>query len=368
MLKINFKELISEVIDSLPYTITGEFINTKTPVSIETVFGTCLLLPKNIINGKIPTINNAVDKNDYFIQNSKFVHGDKYVYDRVDYINSEIPVLLFCKKHNFYFETYSCAHLGKRKCGCPKCGSEQASVTRISISESKFESKIIKKYKDKNITLISGYTGHNEYVRVLTKYGICKVEATTLLTTNWKPNILAAVNKTEYWVNQMIEKYGDKYDYSLVNYITTNTEIQIICNEHGLFKTTPNLHLRCCNCSDCVSNTLGWEDSKWEVKGLASVHFDSFKIYIIRCWNDTEEFFKVGKTYTTTKRRFKCTREMPYNYEIIKEVINTSGVFISKLEREYHNKLYNFKYTPLIKFGGSTSECFSSINNLINLL
>jgi hypothetical protein len=34
--------------------------------------------------------------------------------------------------------------------------------------------------------------------------------------------------------------YGNKYDYSLVNYINAKTKIKIICPEHGEFEQIPN--------------------------------------------------------------------------------------------------------------------------------
>lgn len=37
-------------------------------------------------------------------------------------------------------------------------------------------------------------------------------------------------------------KHGDRYDYSLVRYVSTHTKVDIICNHHGIFKQTPNSH------------------------------------------------------------------------------------------------------------------------------
>ena len=40
-----------------------------------------------------------------------------------------------------------------------------------------------------------------------------------------------------------IQKFGDKFDYSTVDYINCSTPITIICKEHGEFETTPQKFL-----------------------------------------------------------------------------------------------------------------------------
>lgn len=52
-----------------------------------------------------------------------------------------------------------------------------------------------------------------------------------------------------------IKVHGNTYDYSLVNYIDNNTKVKIICTLHGIFEQTPNVHLYSkCGCPDCTNN------------------------------------------------------------------------------------------------------------------
>lgn len=44
-------------------------------------------------------------------------------------------------------------------------------------------------------------------------------------------------------IEKAIEKHGDKYDYSKVEYVNTKTKVCIICPEHGKFFQTPNDHV-----------------------------------------------------------------------------------------------------------------------------
>lgn len=52
--------------------------------------------------------------------------------------------------------------------------------------------------------------------------------------------------------------HKNKYDYSLVDYKTAKTKIKIICKEHGIFKQTPEVHLRGSGCQKCgiIKNSL----------------------------------------------------------------------------------------------------------------
>lgn len=49
---------------------------------------------------------------------------------------------------------------------------------------------------------------------------------------------------TEQFVKEAKEKYGDRYNYSRVNYINCDSKITIICPRHGEFFVTPKEHLR----------------------------------------------------------------------------------------------------------------------------
>jgi len=99
-----------------------------------------------------------------------------------------------------------------------------------------------------------------------------------------------------------------------------------------------------------------WSYTGWEEAGNKSKEFDSFKVYIIKCYNDKEEFYKIGKTFLTIKRRFI---RLPYNYKIIK-IFKGSSRIISELENTIQKENKEFKYIPIIKFSGM-QECFKNI-------
>ena len=57
------------------------------------------------------------------------------------------------------------------------------------------------------------------------------------------------------------------------------------------------------------------------------------------------------------EKRYKSKYHMPYNYEIIQNISEQSEI-IWELEKLLFKMYNSFKYTPLINFGGSYSECF----------
>ena len=59
----------------------------------------------------------------------------------------------------------------------------------------------------------------------------------------------------EKFLEQCFEKHGNKYDYSLVEYINGNTNIKIICDKHGIFEQKPKLHLKQSGCLKCLSES-----------------------------------------------------------------------------------------------------------------
>jgi hypothetical protein len=103
-------------------------------------------------------------------------------------------------------------------------------------------------------------------------------------------------------------------------------------------------------------NPTGWKYEFWEKAGLKSKNFDSFKVYIIKCWNNNEEFYKIGKTYTTIKKRFEYKGALPYEWKIIK-LYKEKSKEMSELENKLKNINKKHKYIPFIDFSGK-NECF----------
>src|SRR5690606_15894237 len=99
--------------------------------------------------------------------------------------------------------------------------------------------------------------------------------------------------------------------------------------KHGEFSQVSSNHLSGQGCPKCGAFLIsrsqkktptGWSIKQWENKASQSKNFDSFKVYIIKCWNDDETFYKIGRTFMSVKKRFCSKKTMPYNYEILQEL------------------------------------------------
>ena len=56
----------------------------------------------------------------------------------------------------------------------------------------------------------------------------------------------------DQFINRSKEIHKNKYDYSKVNYINTNTKVKIICKTHNEFEQTPKGHLKGFGCKACA--------------------------------------------------------------------------------------------------------------------
>jgi len=70
--------------------------------------------------------------------------------------------------------------------------------------------------------------------------------------------VLEMANKKvtkEEFLKRSKAKHGDKYDYSMVDYVDSKTKIKIICRTHGVFEQTPQTHYRS-GCRSCSNDEL----------------------------------------------------------------------------------------------------------------
>ena len=72
-------------------------------------------------------------------------------------------------------------------------------------------------------------------------------------TNTKKSDTIDHKKTTEQFIEEAKQVHGDKYDYSLVNYINNYTKVKIKCNNCRLiFKQKPNDHLNGSGCPKCA--------------------------------------------------------------------------------------------------------------------
>lgn len=189
-----------------------------------------------------------------FIERAKKVHGDRYDYSKVEYVNNQTKVCIICPDHgefwqrpNNHLQGYGCPLDGDRK---PKSIFTTEDFIREAkkIHGDKYDySKSVYKGRHKPITIIC--KKHGEFVQEagchLTGGGCpsCKKEKTSERQRDTKETFIEKARKI----------HGDKYDYSKVEYVDSYTKVCIICPEHGEFWQRPNNHLNGLGCSKCAN-------------------------------------------------------------------------------------------------------------------
>lgn len=157
----------------------------------------------------------------------------------------------------------------------------------------------------------------------------------------------------------LIEKFhGKKYTYQNPESFGLGGKLKIVCGEHGEFQKRIGDHLRegvLQGCPKCTPVETAFSYSQFfsscERNGNPT-------LYVLKCFNETEEFIKVGITGKGVKSRYRGYQAMPYDYEILNEFHGTAEE-VWNLEKVIGSMFRNdFGYRPKIRFKGSMYECY----------
>lgn len=196
-----------------------------------------------------------------FIERSKKIHLDKFVYDNVIYVNSHTNVELICKVdgHGSFFVSPA-NHLRKiSPQGCPNCARKKMSVAK-SMSTEEFIEKAIRKHGEKYSYENTIFIRSNRKVKIkCPEHGEFVQQANSHLLGNGCPkcgrikNHISIRKTTDKFIKEAIKIHGIKYDYSKVQYENTHSKVCIICKVegHGEFWQEPNSHLSGSGCPEC---------------------------------------------------------------------------------------------------------------------
>lgn len=218
-------------------------------------------------------------------------HGSRFDYSMSDYKHSQLAIQIGCRKHNLIFEQLPNAHL-RGWSGCVKC----------------------------------------------------KADAIAALHTG----------TTASFIQAAMDKHGDTYDYSKVDYEHSGKKVIVICRHHGQFRQTPSGHLAGSGCKKC--NLLG---------GLNEADFSRHPekkylpatLYLLEMREASGSFAKIGITTKTVKQRYAYRKQ--FGHLTINELRTISGSQYEVWKAEQTIKLTHCKmnFVPMIPFGGDT-ECF----------
>jgi len=191
-----------------------------------------------------------------FIEKAQKKHNNRYDYSQAVYTKSSSKIKIICPDHG-EFEQITRNHLFGQ--GCPVCRVESI-IEKQLMTQDEFVNKANTIHSSKYNYSSAIYTGSYQYIYInclkhgefkqkahnhLTGQGCprCKIESVRLFNSDTKESFLNKVKLLE-----------SKYDYSLVEYVSSSTKVKIICPKHGVFEQTPNNHLfgkqGCPTCND----------------------------------------------------------------------------------------------------------------------
>lgn len=268
------------------FKVIGEYKKMRDYILIKDKFGLLKNTPYNLLQGKKPTVQSALNKYEYIINKFNYVHSNKYKYKTFNYLGELTEFEFICPEHGI-MKTLVRYHL---RYGCPKCGMEQAKRSR-------------------------------------------------------QPKSLVD------FIKQSDIIHNNKYSYSNALYINDSTKLIITCPIHGDFLQIPNKHLQGRGCKKCSRENNNFKKLDWTSKeGIAS-------FYILKCWNESESFYKYGICTGEIENRYNSKTKMPYNYLIENKIQNFDRSIIWEMEEKYKKNNLLIQYKPQIYFKGS-SECF----------
>ena len=184
-----------------------------------------------------------------WIASARKVHGDKYDYSTVEYVNNATKICIKCPKHGEFWQTPN-AHL--RGSGCTKCGIEKIRES-LSLSKEDFIKKSREVHGDKyDYTKIKYVNSATKVCIICPEHGEFCQQPNNHLSGKGCPKCSGVyIPTTEEWITSARKVHGDRYDYSKVRYVNNITKVCIICPEHGEFLQKPNNHTQGQGCPKC---------------------------------------------------------------------------------------------------------------------
>lgn len=273
-------------------------------------------------------------------------------------------------------------------------------------------------YRNNLFEVISDYEGRPSKILVLTKYGICSMDASSLLlgymprvesalskeeyafnilkdknsaiaeivsielyqspkvilnseygrleahfhsVLEWKElSIRAAIDKNLFWVerSKSTRQDSDDIDYSKVNYTNNENKVTLVCKKHRYeYHQRPSHHTKGVQgCPYCATSAIKYSKENFEK------HREFFKermgtLYVLNLKGEGENFYKVGITGRNEKYRLNSISQ---SYKVIVEYTEEMHIEDAyKLEQFFLNEFKKYKYNPKIKFKGYT-ECLTT--------
>lgn len=301
-----------------------------------------------------------------FIRKSKELYGDKFTYNNSIYTNNKTKLVVTCREHGDFSILPNNHYKGLG--GCKYC-AKNSSAKLTTKKPEKFLSEAVSLHKEKYDYSKTKYVKSKQKVIVTCKvHGDFKTIPTDHLKGVGCPKC-GAIRTAESgrksakdFLEECKSIHGDNYIYDKLCYTHSHSKITVTCKVHGDFNISPSNFLAAKGCRKCGFLNNGHNRTKF-LNRCVKNNNSLGNIYIIKCHNEGEVFYKVGISSTTIDDRYSCKKKMPYKYEVVKELaLEPKKAYDA--ENHILREAAKYSYKPKIDFKGKT-ECFSELQPLL---
>lgn len=229
------------------------------------------------------------------------VHGDTYLYDKVDYKNAKTNVVITCRIHGDFLQMPDKHRSGH---GCPICAknyipTNEEIISRFNeihngiydYSKTKYVRSHIKvcvackkcgndfwvtptnHLKGRGCPYCNSVDGH-EIVTSDEALSQIDKQVMALDVSKTGQTLVDLEDRKQHLINQFKIVHNDFYDYSEVDYVNARTIVAIICPIHGKFMQAPYEHRNGNGCPKCAGNATMSRDEL--IERFRSIHGDKY--------------------------------------------------------------------------------------------
>ena len=154
-------------------------------------------------------------------------------------------------------------------------------------------------------------------------------------------------SNTKDFIRKAQTVHGDRYDYSLVDYVGADSKVQVICKAHGVFLTRPADHVRGHGCPNCADHKKLTKEEF--VQRASKVHGSKY------------DYSEVVYSGNKTKVVIVCKHHGPFmqipNSHLSGRGCNKCSGTIKKTKEDFvlnSNTTHNYKYDySLVSYSGN---------------
>lgn len=308
-----------------------------------------------------------------FLIKSNNIHGNKYDYTKVNYIDAHTNVLIICPIHGEFLQRPS-AHINNKQ-GCPICGLinrknpnqkntadflKQAYEKWGNIYDYSLTNYIKKDKKIQYQCLKHGIVEQLPYLHLKNGCPYCNGRG---INKHSKESFVIIANK--------IHDY--KYDYSKTEFKKITDDIVIICSKHGEFTQRANNHIHLQNgCPSCAKATQSSKPEK-EIFDFIKKNYDKEIITHDRKILNGKEIdiylpdLKLGFEYHGLYFHTETIVGKKYHYEKW-EVANKKGIKLIQIYENEFQKNKDLIYSKILNYLGKVKKISARKTKVVNVI